>query len=151
MFLPYLSGERTPDWPHARGVLFGLSAGSLKPAVLYRAAIEGASLALAQGLSHLQVLDLPVKRLCLVGGGARNPLWARILCDMVQQPLEILVEQESAALGAALQARWMECGIHPSEYRPTRLGDPLQPDQECASHYASKLQAFTKLGQQLFG
>lgn len=151
LFLPYLSGERTPDWPHARGVLYGLGAGSLSPAVLYRAAIEGASLALAQGLGHLQALNLPVNRLRLVGGGARNPLWARILCDMVQQPLEILREQESAALGAALQARWMESDVHPSEYRPAQEGEPLQPNGEWASRYADKLQAFTKLGQQLFG
>ncbi|MCP4093598.1 MAG: xylulokinase [Planctomycetes bacterium] len=151
LFLPYLSGERTPDWPHAKGVLFGLGVGSLQPAVLYRAAIEGASLALAQGLRHLQALELPVQRLRLVGGGARNPLWARILCDMVQQPLEILVEQESAALGAALQARWMESDVHPKEYGPKRRGEPLQPDSAWASHYAEKLQAFTELGQQLFG
>ncbi|MDP7062500.1 MAG: xylulokinase [Planctomycetota bacterium] len=151
LFLPYLSGERTPDWPHAKGVLFGLSAGSLQPAVLYRAAIEGASLALAQGLNQLQALKLPVNRIRLVGGGARNPLWARILCDMIQQPLEILLEQESAALGAALQARWMASGLHPSEYHPPRQGELLQPDETWAQCYEDKLQAFTELGQQLFG
>ncbi|MDA0668292.1 MAG: xylulokinase [Planctomycetota bacterium] len=151
LFLPYLSGERTPDWPHARGVLYGLTAGSLAPAVLYRAAIEGASLALVQGLEHLQALDLPVKRLRLVGGGGKNPLWARILCDMVQQPLEILKEQESAALGAALQARWMESGEHPRNFFPSQEGETLVPDSQWAGVYANKLQAFTDLGQQLFG
>lgn len=151
LFLPYLSGERTPNWPHASGVVFGLRAGSLQPASLYRAAIEGASLALAQGLSRLQELSLPVSRLRLVGGGSRNPLWARLLCDMVQQPLEVCVEQETAALGAALQARWMESGVHPQDYGPKEESAALLPNSKMAEFYADRLQRYAELGRSLFG
>ena len=151
LFLPYLNGERTPNWPHASGVLFGLRSGSLLPAPLYRAAVEGASLALALGLQHLQTLGLPVQKLRLVGGGAHNPFWARVLCDLVQQPLEICAEQETAALGAALQAQWMENGVHPSSYQPSEYGQALQPDQGLAALYADKLQRFQTLSEKMFG
>ncbi|MFT5050520.1 MAG: xylulokinase [Chlamydiales bacterium] len=151
LFLPYLTGERSPDWPHACGVLHGLRPGGLRPERIYRAAIEGASLALAQGLSRLRDLDLPVDRLRLVGGGARNPLWARILCDLVQQPLEVAVEPESAALGAALQACWMESGRHPRSWTPAADPVAFEPDASLAAVYADLLERYTALGQQLFG
>lgn len=49
--LPYLAGERTPDWPHARGALLGLTPGALQdPGLLYRAALEGSTFSLAAGI-----------------------------------------------------------------------------------------------------
>lgn len=49
--LPYLSGERTPDWPHARGGILGLTPGALRqPGLLYRAALEGSTFSLAAGI-----------------------------------------------------------------------------------------------------
>lgn len=61
-FLPYLTGERSPNWPDSYGVLTGLRPGSLKPGRLYRAALEGATYPLLFGellieqhpLQHLQ-------------------------------------------------------------------------------------------------
>lgn len=100
-FLPYLSGERAPDWPHARGVLHGLTPGALRPGPLYRAALEGAAFALRLGLEHL---PFAARELRVVGGGARNPLWRRILADLFAAPLVFPQEAETAALGAALQA-----------------------------------------------
>lgn len=47
--LPYLAGERTPNWPHASGALLGLRTGSLRPGLLYRAAMEGATFSLLAG------------------------------------------------------------------------------------------------------
>jgi xylulokinase len=50
--LPYFTGERTPDWPHARGAIVGLTPGVLqRPGLLYRAALEGSTYSLAFGLS----------------------------------------------------------------------------------------------------
>jgi len=150
MFLPYLRGERTPDWPHARGVLHGLGPGDLAPEILYRAAIEGASLALLHGLDLLRERDSPVSRLRLVGGGSRNPLWARLLCDAAQQPIEVMAETETAAVGAAVQARWMAEGLHPRDNRAAKVSEALEPNPALAEHYRSRLQRYRELGAQLF-
>jgi len=107
LLLPYLAGERVPDLPRAAGTLLGIRAGSLTPGRLLRAALEGTSLNLGWGLDRMRALGLEPTSLRLVGGGARNALWRRILAAVAGTPVERLAEPESAALGAALQAAWV--------------------------------------------
>jgi xylulokinase len=149
-FLPYLTGERAPDWPHARGVLHGLTPGALRPGPLYRAALEGAAFALRRGLDHLPFV---ASELRVVGGGARNPLWRRILADLFAVPLVFPREAETAALGAALQAAAAASGAevadfvaaHPPELAPERV----QPHADAALHEA--FARHRELGARLFG
>ena len=103
-FLPYLAGERTPNWPAASGALLGLREGSLQPGVLYRAAMEGASFALVAGLERLRSLGVVTEELRLVGGGSKNPLWRQIVADITGLSVRQPSEPESAALGGALQS-----------------------------------------------
>lgn len=149
-FLPYLTGERAPDWPQARGVLHGLTPGALRPGPLYRAALEGAAFALRRGLDHL---PFAARELRVVGGGARNPLWRRILADLFGAPLVFPREAETAALGAALQAAAAAGGArvaefvaaHPPELEPIRI-EP-RPDAALREAYARH----RELGARLFG
>ena len=67
-FVPYLTGERTPNWPHASGAVAGLRPGSLRPGLLYRAALEAATFSLLSG-TYL------VRDLC---GAGRY--WGLVLC-----------------------------------------------------------------------
>jgi xylulokinase len=106
LLLPFLLGERVPDLPHATGTLCGVRPGSLRPGTLYRAALEGTALALAAGLDRLRALGTAVGEVRLCGGGAANELWRRILADVFDAPVRLLLEPETAALGAALQAAW---------------------------------------------
>jgi xylulokinase len=108
-FVPYLAGERVPDLPDATGALLGLRAGSLRPGVVYRAALEGVALNLAWGLERMGAMGeaTAIERANVVGGGARNALWLQVLADALGIPLTPLAEPESAALGAALQALWV--------------------------------------------
>ena len=53
-FIPYLTGERTPNWPHASGSVTGLRPGSLRPGLLYRAALEAATFSLLSGAPRCQ-------------------------------------------------------------------------------------------------
>lgn len=107
LWLPYLQGERVPDLPQATGTLVGMRAGSLRPAVLYRAAMEGTSLNLAVGFTHMQKLGVTCEELRVAGGAAANPLWRQVLADCLGTPIRRLVEAESAAFGAAVQAMWV--------------------------------------------
>ncbi len=106
MFVPFLVGERVPDLPHATGSLLGLRPGSLRPGIVFRAALEGVALNLASGVARLRELGLTVDTVRAVGGGARNALWRAILADALEATVVPLSEAETGALGAALQAAW---------------------------------------------
>lgn len=110
LFLPYLQGERVPDLPEATGTLLGIRPGSFEPGRMFRAALEGVSLNLAWGVARLRALGLAIDSVRLVGGGARNELWARILASTLEARVQRLDEAESAALGGALQAAWVVQG-----------------------------------------
>ncbi len=154
LFLPYLTGERTPNWPRSSGVLHGIRPGSLSPGTLYRAAMEGASFALWQGLEHLAVNGLAADEVRLVGGGANNRLWQQVLADMLQLQLSVSVELESAALGAAFQACWLDSGRNAAElYSDLARTEDAQVISPCAGNgqvYAERFDHYKSLGQQLF-
>jgi xylulokinase len=114
LFLPYLSGERTPyPDPDARGVFFGLNLKHTR-AHLARAVMEGVSFGLRDSLELILDLGAPVRQIRLVGGGARSVLWQQILADVFEQPVYVremgtsparsVPISEGAAFGAALLA-----------------------------------------------
>src|SRR2546428_1105873 len=102
IFLPYLSGERTPhNDPAALGVFFGLTHGTDRRALVY-SAIEGVSFGLADGLDALASAGTRAGTLSLVGGGSRSALWAQLLADVLQTSLRVHAGSEAGgALGAA--------------------------------------------------
>ena len=104
--LPYLVGERVPNLPSATGALIGLRPGTFRRGPLYRAALEGTTLNLGLGVDRMRRLGLTVDAVRVVGGGSNNPLWRQILADVLGVPVVRLIEPESAALGAAIQAVW---------------------------------------------
>ncbi len=110
IFLPYLSGERTPhNDADVRGSLHGLSHDSGAAELAY-AVIEGVTFGLHDGLRALQAAGTRVKRLSLVGGGARSALWAQQLASALD--VEIVTHADSAAGGALGAARlgWLATG-----------------------------------------
>jgi xylulokinase len=106
VLLPYFEGERTPNLPDATGVLFGLNGGTMQRGVVARAALEGVMLGLNYGLDRLRRWGVRPREIRLTGGGARSALWRQMAADVFGAPVVAMVEDESAALGAALQAAW---------------------------------------------
>jgi len=106
LFLPYLSGERTPhNDPHARGAFLHMDndtdAGRLAEAVL-----EGVAFALADGMDALREAGARVRQLSVIGGGARSPYWGELIAAALDLPLVYLKGGElGPALGAAQLAR----------------------------------------------
>jgi xylulokinase len=102
LFLPYLSGERTPhNDPTAQGVFFGMTHGTDRDALVY-AVIEGVAFGLADGMDALRAAGTAVDTLSLVGGGSRSPYWAQLLADLLDVRLQTHTGGETgAALGAA--------------------------------------------------
>ena len=110
IFLPYLSGERTPhNDAKIRGSFHELSHDTDGAALAY-SVMEGVSFGLADGLRALQAAGCSVQRLSLVGGGARSALWAQQLATLLD--IEIVTHDGSAAGGALGAARlaWLATG-----------------------------------------
>jgi xylulokinase len=105
LFLPYLSGERTPyPDPLARGAFVGLTLRHGR-ADLTRAVLEGVAFSLRDCFTLLQGVGLPaVSQVRVSGGGARSRLWRRILASVLDVELVTVNSTEGAAAGAALLA-----------------------------------------------
>jgi xylulokinase len=109
LFLPYLSGERSPhNDPDAQGVLFGLTASHDAAAIAY-AVVEGVSFGLLDGVSSFGAM-VSNEPLSLVGGGARSGFWAQLLATVLDRTLVVHEGGEAGgALGAARLA-WLADG-----------------------------------------
>lgn len=105
IFLPYLTGERTPhDDPHALGAFVGLAPRHTR-GHMTRSVLEGVAFGLRDNFRLLQAAGLPPpKEVRISGGGARNALWRQIIADIVGVPLASVEVSEGAALGAAALA-----------------------------------------------
>ncbi len=158
-FLPFLMGERVPDLPTATGALIGLRPGLLRRGRLFRAALEGVALNLAWGLERMRALGLAIDSVRLVGGGARDPLWQRILADALRTSVQPLAEPESGALGAALQALWTQriqagesIGIDAVVQPWIHFeGGTIEPEAGAADCYSALLARFREKCDRLFG
>ena len=121
VLLPYLAGERTPNVPDGSGVMMGLNEGSFVAAQWVRAAMEGVTLGMNYGLRRLALLGIRAREIRVTGGGARSAAWRQIMADVFGVPVVAMVEDEGAALGAALQAAW--CAQRRSGRGNARIGD----------------------------
>jgi xylulokinase len=104
LFLPYLTGERTPHPdPQARGAFVGLTLRHSK-AHLVRSVLEGVSFGLRDSLELIKGLGVPITQVRASGGGARSALWRQIQADVFGTELVLVNVTEGAAFGAALLA-----------------------------------------------
>ena len=104
LFLPYLTGERTPHPdPHARGAFVGLTIRHTK-AHMARAVLEGVSFGLRDSLEILKSMDVSIGNVRASGGGARSDVWRQIQADVFNFPLSTINVDEGPALGVALLA-----------------------------------------------
>jgi xylulokinase len=103
VFLPYLTGERTPHPdPTARGAFVGLTVRH-GPGHLTRAVMEGVAFGLRDSVELLRgLLDLGEVR--VAGGGAQSALWVQLLADVLDRPVRVVGTVEAAAHGAAMLA-----------------------------------------------
>lgn len=124
-FLPYLEGERTPDLPAAAGAFWGLRT-THRPADMARAVAEGVTFGLRYGIEALRRAGVEPGEITLVGGGARSDAWAQLCADVLGTPVTRAPVVEAAALGAALQARWV-LDDHPPGRPSTAATDLFLP------------------------
>ena len=105
VFLPYLSGERTPNRPQAAGTLSGLRPDHGRDTIV-RAVFEGVTFGLAYALDALRRTGVAPAEVTLIGGGAASDAWAQLCADVFALPVTRPGIVEAAASGAARQAQW---------------------------------------------
>lgn len=124
LFLPYLTGDRTPHLdPHARGGWLGAGL-EHGPEHLARAAFEGVALSIREALLLLPETGRPTLR--LAGGGSVHPWWRQLLADILGRPLEVVEVPGASVYGAALLARAAETGQTP-EVEPPGTQETVEP------------------------
>lgn len=147
LFLPYLSGERTPhNDADAKGVFFGMTATTTR-ASLTLAVLEGVAYAFADGLEPLLDSGAKINRLSVIGGGARSQLWGQILADVLEQELTFHEDAEvGPAFGAARLARLAITGEDISEVCSTpTITEVIKPNPEKQEYYYPRLKRFRRL------
>jgi xylulokinase len=111
VFLPCMQGAMAPEWNGAaRGVFYGLTLAHTRDHMT-RAILEGSAFALRDILTAMREAGLDVRRLAIVGGGAKGPLWRQIKADVTGLPVRVPVSVETTATGAAILAA-VGAGVH---------------------------------------
>nr|MDQ4008736.1 xylulokinase [Actinomycetota bacterium] len=110
VLLPFLDGERTPALPSSAGLLHGITRHNATPAHVARAAVEGMLCGLADGLDRLRAQGIAVRRVLVIGGGARSRAVQTLAAELLGAPVSFPEPAEYVALGAARQAAWTLAG-----------------------------------------
>jgi xylulokinase len=149
VYLPCMQGAMAPEWNGAaRGAFYGLTLHHTR-AHMTRALLEGSAFALRDILEAMGNAGLDVRRLTLVGGGAKGALWRQIKADVTGLPVRVPASVETTATGAAILAA-VGSGLHGSvakavdafvAYQP---GEQL-PDPERHQRYASAYRRYREV------
>ncbi|ABG42227.1 xylulokinase [Paraglaciecola sp. T6c] len=148
LFLPYLSGERTPhNNPNATGAFFGLTHSSSQ-AALTHSVLEGVTFGLADGVDALHASGVQVDEITLIGGGAKSAYWRQLIADVLQRPVTY---RQGGDVGPGLgAARLAQLAMQPEKPikqicpQPT-LDYVYQPNLEKAKSYAQRRATFSAL------
>ncbi|MEO8121195.1 MAG: FGGY-family carbohydrate kinase, partial [Rhodoferax sp.] len=146
LFLPYLSGERTPhNNPQASGVFVGLRADHTAADLGY-AVMEGVSFGLMDGLRAMGHSEPSATPLALVGGGARSDTWAQLLASGLGCPLHRPQgAHAAAALGAARLAWLADGGSEEEVCQPLALAQGFEPEPALSQLLAERYPRYRSL------
>ena len=147
-FLPYLMGERSPhNNPDARGVFFGMSMDTTR-ADMTQAVLEGVAFGLRDSLEVARKLGIKIDRTKICGGGAKSPLWKKIIANVMNLKVDVLEVEEGPSMGGAMLAA-VGCGAYPDVEtigkKMAHVVDTVEPEEELVAKYEEKYQKFKKL------
>ena len=113
VLVPYFEGERTPNLPHAKASLHGMTIASTTRENLARAAHEGMLSGLGAGLDAVRAVGVRDRRLLLIGGAAHSTAVQTVASQVFDSPVVVPAPGEYVAEGAAVQAAWVLTGQRP--------------------------------------
>lgn len=147
-FMPYLMGERSPiNDTYARGMFIGLAMDTTR-ADMVQAVMEGVAFAIRDSFEVAKSLGIHIERSMLCGGGAKSPLWGRILANILNIPLDIPQTEEGPGYGAAMLAM-VGCGeyddVKACAQALVHTTGTILPEPAAAEHYEQAYRKFQKI------
>ncbi len=147
-FLPYLMGERSPhNNPNARGTFTGITMDTTREDMT-QAVLEGVAFALRDSLEVAKSLGIPITRTKICGGGAKSPLWCKMIANILNLKVDKIESEEGPALGAAMLAA-VGCGVYGSveeiAEKMVKVVDTIEPDPAIAAKYDEKYAQFRQI------
>ena len=143
-FLPYLMGERSPhNDPNARGTFIGMTMDTTR-ADMTQAVLEGVAFALRDSFEVAKSLGIQIERTKICGGGAKSPLWKKMIANILNIKVDVIESEEGPALGGAILAA-VACG---------EFASGEEPEEELAAKYEARYQQFKEIYpacKELFG
>ena len=147
-FLPYLMGERSPhNDPDARGMFIGLTMDT-KRSDMTQAVLEGVAFALRDSFEVAKSLGIEINRTKICGGGAKSPLWKKMIANILNVKVDVIESEEGPAYGGAILA-----AVANGEYQSVeeaantlvKVVDTVEPEMELVEKYEARYQKFKKL------
>ena len=153
-FLPYLMGERSPiNDTNARGTLVGMTMDTTR-ADITQAVLEGVAFAIRDSLEVARSLGIEIKRSMLCGGGAKSPLWRKIMANVLGIELDLPVSEQGPGMGGAMLAM-VCCGAYSSVRevceKLVKVSETVKPDAGLTAKYERRYQAFKQIYPALKG
>lgn len=147
-FLPYLMGERSPhNDPNARGTFIGMTMDTTR-ADMTQAVLEGVAFALRDSLEVARSLGIPITRTKICGGGAKSPLWKKIIANVLNISVDVPENEEGPAMGGAMLAA-VACGeyasVEEAAEKLVRVVSTVEPDAQLAAKYEERYQKFRQI------
>lgn len=147
-FLPYLMGERSPhNNPNARGTFIGMTMDTTR-ADMTQAVLEGVAFALRDSFEVAKSLGIQIERTKICGGGAKSPLWKKIVANILNIKVDMIESEEGPALGGAMLAA-VACGefasVEDVAAKLVKVVDTVEPDEELAAKYEERYQQFREI------
>jgi xylulokinase len=147
-FLPYLMGERSPhNDPFAKGAFVGMSLDTGRGDML-QAVFEGVAYALRDSLEVARSLGVAPERTTICGGGAKSPLWRKIVANVMNLKVDTVEVEEGPAYGGAMLAA-VACGtfatVEEAAAKIVRRHDTTEPEPELVEKYEKGYQKFKTL------
>ena len=147
-FLPYLMGERSPiNDTNARGTFIGMTMDTTR-ADLVQAVLEGVAFAIRDSVEVAKSLGIEIHSSKICGGGAKSPLWKRILANVLNVTLESPVSEQGPGMGGAMLAM-VACGAYPNVQavcdRFVETASVVEPEPELVEKYEKRYQQFRRI------
>lgn len=147
-FLPYLMGERSPhNDPAARGTFIGMTMDTTREDMT-QAILEGVAYALRDSFEVAKALGIKIERTKICGGGAKSPLWKKIIANVLNVEVDVLKTEEGPSMGGAMLAA-VACGeyesVEAAAAKMVEVVETVSPDAELAAKYEARYQKFRQI------
>ena len=147
-FLPYLMGERSPhNDPMARAMFMGMSMDTTREDMT-QAVLEGVAYALRDSLEVARSLGIKIERTKICGGGAKSPLWKKMIANILNLKVDIIESEEGPALGAAILAA-VGCGeyanVEEAVNKLINVVETIEPEYELIEKYDKGYEKFRRI------